>query len=195
MSYGLTVYRVDAAKITSLFGSKNADLLTRFTGWTLEDIAEDEAENEELRSTQIPFLDYEPHSIWAVRDLIMGHELTLSGAEYAYGYGDLVDLRGTRLDNSLFYPASVEYLSEEIDPELAAAGVNLTLNDLMFGGALVRFPPPEDFPAMGHWTAEKVASSVAPLQAYSGTRPEIAAIRDWCEAAAAAGETIVAFYS
>ena len=194
MSYGLMVYRVKAARITSLYGSKDVDLLKRITGWSLENFATNEEKVERLRAEAESYFDYQPHPIWAVRDLIMGRKMTFSGAEYGYGYEYLMGQLGSLLNNSLFYPMSFEYAEAELDPELEAAGTSLRMSSLLFGGALISFPPPDDFPAFGYWSAEKVASSVAPLQAYSSTRPEIAAIRKWCEAAASKGQTIVGFY-
>ena len=194
MSYGIMAYRVNAGKVISLCGSKDAALLGQIAGWTPAMFAAGEAENEAMRGEDIEDFDEGPDPAWAVRDLVMGLPLTRSGAEYGYGYEAIIRSLGEPLDNGLFYPASVEYLRDTVDPELTAAGVSLRTEDLVFGYPLVDFPTPDDFPMVGSWSATAVAASVAPLRAYSGQMREIAAIREWCEAAAAEGETIVGIY-
>ena len=66
------------------------------------------------------------------------------------------------------------------------------MDDLIFGGAPVSFPPPDDFPAIGYWSAENVAANVEPLRA--GTTDEVRTVAKWTAQAAAAGWGIVGFY-
>lgn len=66
------------------------------------------------------------------------------------------------------------------------------MTDLVFNGAPVAFPAPDDFPSIGHWTAAQVAANVEPLRAAAGA--ECKAVARWLGEAAAAGRGVVGFY-
>ena len=111
----------------------------------------------------------------------MVEEKTLDGHLYGYAFKSIVEFCGQTLDNGPFYPSPVEHLAETVDPAIKATGANVSMYRLVFRGAPVSFPRPDEFPMIGYWTAGEVAASNAPLQLSSGTgvSAEVGSLAQW----------------
>lgn len=188
MSYGLMAYSVDIDKLQESCGSGNDALRRAISGRFKNYIA---STNEQLGYANDRG---EPSVFLAIRHLIMGDEQNLDRALYAYGFKYIVEYFGKFLDNSLFYPASYDFLLDEVGAQLTNAGATVKMFDLLNCRAPVSFPRPDDFPSYGYWSAESVATSVRPLETYSGKTEELESIQQWLEFAASRGEGIVGYY-
>lgn len=188
MSYGLMVYSVNLDTVRQRFGSGDEavyrTLLEREEDaiYSAGDLFEDWKEDDD----EIGFT--------ALHHLVFDEEKTLPGGLYAYVYKAVIKSYGTSLDNGPFYPASMEYLQENVQAALAATGATLRLNELILGQTLVRFPTPDDWPLCGLWEAEAVAQAAPLVQAATNPALEVAAIGEWLTLASARGDGIVGFY-
>jgi hypothetical protein len=186
MGNGVMAYAVDIDKLVALCGSQDDRMRRAISGRFRERIYRT---NDQLGWSNERD---EPSVFTAIKHLIMGEEKTLEGAMYGYGFEFIVEFSGQFLDNGLFYPCPSRHLSETVDVELADVGATISMIDLIFGGAPVSFPSPDDFPAIGHWTADQVARNVEPLRA--GSSAELKTIAKWLDQAAATGRGVVGFY-
>jgi hypothetical protein len=186
MGYGVMAYAVDIDAVQTLCGSGDDQRRRAICGRFRDDIARlnDDFDLSNDRGADNLFT--------AIGQLVMGGEKTLDGYLYGYGFKYIVEFFGRFLDNRPFYPCPSSYLSEQVDPAIEATGATLRMSDLIFAGAPVPFPPPDDFPAIGYWTADDVAVNVEPLRA--GTTDEVRTVAGWTAQAAADGRGIVGFY-
>ena len=65
---------------------------------------------------------------------------------------------GTEMERSWPQIARSYLWFREIDAALAALHIELNLTDLLCRGPLFNIPTPDDFPALGWWTADDVAA-------------------------------------
>lgn len=186
MSYGVMAYAVDIDKLVALCGSGDDRMRRAISGRFRADI---QRTNDNLGWSNERG---EPSVFTAINHLVMGEEQTLDGAMYGYAFKVIVEFSGRFLDNGPFYPCPSRYLSETVDVELAGVGATIRMSDLVFRGAPVSFPSPDDFPAIGHWTSDQVAANVEPLRAGSST--ELKTIAKWLDEATASHRGVVGFY-
>lgn len=186
MGYGVMAYSVDIDKLVALCGSGDDKMRRMISGKYRESIYRT---NDQLGWSNERG---EPSVFTAIKHLVMGEEMTLKGTMYGYGFKYIVEFSGRFLDNGPFCPCSSGYLSDTVDVELAEVGAAVSMSDLIFGGAPVSFPAPDDFPAIGHWTAEQVAGSAESVR--SGSSEELKTISTWLDQAAAQGRGVVGFY-
>ncbi|MEV4513240.1 hypothetical protein AB0K00_30225 [Dactylosporangium sp. NPDC049525] len=186
MGYGVMAYRVDIDKLSALCGSGDNQMRRVICGRFRTDIARlnDDLDCSNDRGA--------PSVFTAIEHLVMGGDKTLPGHLYGYGFKYMVEFSGRFLNNEHFYPCPSSYLDSTVDPALKATGAGITMSDLIFRGAPVDFPSPDDFPAIGYWTADEVAAAAEPLRA--GTTDEVRAIAAWTADAAAERKGIVGFY-
>jgi len=186
MGYGVEAYTVDIDVVRAVCGGGDDQRRQAICGRFRDDIARihDELGLSNDRGAGNLFT--------AIGQLVIGGEKPLDGYLYGYGFKYVVEFFGRFLDNGPFYPCPSSYLAEHVDPAIKATGATLSMDDLIFGGAPVSFPPPDDFPAIGYWSAENVAANVEPLRA--GTTDEVRTVAKWTAQAAAAGWGIVGFY-
>ncbi|GIG64433.1 DUF7691 family protein [Phytomonospora endophytica] len=186
MGYGVMAYSVDIDKLVALCGSGDDRMRRVISGKSRESIYRT---NDQLGLSNERG---EPSVFTAINHLILGEEMTLEGYMYGYAFKYIVEFSGRFLSNGPFYPCSSDYLSDTVDAELAEVGASVRMTDLIWDGAPVSFPRPDDFPMIGHWTAEQVAASVEPVRA--GTSEELKTIGTWLDQSAAQGRGIVGFY-
>ncbi|MEV4133206.1 hypothetical protein AB0J72_13685 [Dactylosporangium sp. NPDC049742] len=186
MGYGVMAYRVDIDRLAALCGSGDNQARRAICGRFRTDIAR---LNDDLDCSNDRG---EPSVFTAIEHLVMGGDKTLPGHLYGYGFKYMVEFSGRFLDNSLFYPCPSSYLDSTVDPALKATGATITMSDLIFRGAPVSFPSPDDFPSIGYWTAAAVAAAAEPLKA--ATTDEARAVAAWTATAAAEQKGIVGFY-
>ncbi|MBW4620492.1 MAG: hypothetical protein KME17_14210 [Cyanosarcina radialis HA8281-LM2] len=188
MSYGLMAYSVNIDKLKESCGSGDDSLRRAISGRFKNDIA---STNQQLGYSNDRG---EPSVFLAIRDLIIGDERNLDRVLYAYGFKYIVEFFGKFLDNNLFYPASYDFLVEEVGANLSETGATVEMFKLLNCYLPVSFPTPDDFPLYGYWSAERVAASVEPLAAFPEKTEELKAIQKWLEFAALKGEGIVGYY-
>ncbi|HEY1178784.1 MAG TPA: hypothetical protein VGF17_21740 [Phytomonospora sp.] len=186
MGYGVMAYSVDIDKLVALCGSGDDRMRRVISGKSRESIYRS---NDELGWSNERG---EPSIFMAINHLVLGEEMTLPGVMYGYAFKYIVEFSGRFLDNGPFYPCSSDYLSDTVDAELARVGATVRMNDLVFGGAPVAFPSPDDFPLIGYWSAEQVAESAEPVR--SGTSEELKTIATWLDHAAPQGRGVIGFY-
>ncbi|BCJ76315.1 hypothetical protein CS0771_58590 [Catellatospora sp. IY07-71] len=186
MGYGVMAYAVDIDKLVALCGSGDDRTRRAVSGRFRDRI---QRLNDDLGWSNERG---EPSVFTAINHLVLGEQPTLDGAMYGYAFKFLVEFSGRFLDNRPFYPCRSHYLSDTIDPELAALGAGIRMSGLIFGGAPVAFPSPDDFPAIGHWTAAQVAADAERLREASTI--ELKTISGWLDEAAATGRGVVGFY-
>lgn len=186
MGYGVMAYSVDIDGLVALCGGGDDRMRRVISGKYREDIyrANDELGWSNERG--------EPSIFMAINHLVLGQEMTLPGVMYGYAFKYIVEFSGPFLDNGPFYPCSSQYLSDTVDAELAEVGATVRMSDLIYGGAPVSFPSPEDFPLIGYWSAEQVAESVEPVRVGAGE--ELKTIGKWLDQSAARGRGVVGFY-
>jgi hypothetical protein len=186
MGYGVMAYRVDIDKLRALCGSGDNQMRRVICGRFRADITRlnDDLDCSNDRGA--------PSVFTAIEHLVMGGDKTLPGHLYGYGFKYIVEFSGRFLNNSHFYPCPSSYLDSTIDPALKATGAGITMSDLIFRGAPVDFPSPDDFPSIGYWTADEVAAAADPLR--TGTTDEVRAVAAWTAEAAVEHKGIVGFY-
>jgi hypothetical protein len=187
MSYGLMVYSVDIDKVLSACGSGDDGLRRAISGRFRDRIADT---NDQLGYSNERG---EPSVFEAIRHLILGQDKSLDSALYGYGLKYIVEFYGRFLDNSLFYPAPMEFITGEVGGKLADTGAVVKMSDLVYASP-IQLPRPDDFPLYGHWTAADVAQSAAPVRTYADKTPELQAIEGWLTYAEDNGEGIVGYY-
>jgi len=189
MGYGLAVYAVDLDAVAAACGSGDDKVRRMISGRFRRDIY---STNDQLGWSN----DRGADSVFeAIRHLIMGaDDMRLPGAMYGYAYKYIIEFHGRFLANDRFMPARQSWVSETIQPQLAAAGVALNLDALYYGGAPVSFPSPDDFPGYGCWRRDAIAAALPILRAQPDLSPELAQIADWLSQAAAENKDLAAFY-
>jgi hypothetical protein len=186
MGYGVMAYAVDIDTVTAQCGSGDNQLRRAVCGRFRADISRS---NDEF---DLPGDRGAPNIFTAIEHLIMDGEKTLDGYLYGYGFEYIVRFSGQFLANNPFYPCPSQYLTDTVDPDLKATGATLRMDDLIFRGAPVPFPAPGDFPAIGYWTADEVASNATSVQ--SGTSEKVRTVAAWAALAADRSQGIVGFY-
>lgn len=126
MSYGLMVYSVDINKLISVCGSQDDALRRTISGRFKRDIA---STNDQLAYSNERG---EPSVFMAIQHLIMGNDKTLDGALYACAFEYINRHFGKFLDNNLFYPCSMNFLTEEVNSHLTTAGTTLDMGNLLY---------------------------------------------------------------
>lgn len=190
MSYGVMAYAVDIDKVKALCGSGDNQTRRAVCGRFRADISRT---NEYF---DLPGDKGAPNLFTAIEHLVMGGDKPLRGYLYGYGFKYIVEfLAGRMLDNGPLYPCNSTYLFDTVDPALKATGADLSTSDLIYGGAPVSFPAPDDFPGIGYWSAEEVAAAEEPLRTVGDdTIEQVRAIADWVTRAKSRGQGIIGFY-
>ena len=188
MGYGTMVYSLDFAAHRASLDSGDDKLRRMISGRFRRDI---QRLNEELDWSNERGA---PNVFEAIRHLLMGGPKELPGAMYGYGYKFIVEFQGRFLPNDRFYPCRSSYQEEELQPQLDALDLGLRLDRLNFGGALADFPPPMDFPGIGHWDPDEIARARPLLDAATGLSPELEQVRGWLRQAHDAGHGLIGFY-
>ncbi len=164
MSYTLRVYQLTFDSLIQMCGSKNATLLSNLT----ERFAREIDENADYFQSEIEA--GAPTLAEALHTLIMGSEMqTAYGFQYAYAYELLCKSNGDLFPNEAFSDCDSQWLTQ-IDDTLQGLGLNAHITDLCYGSALIKFPRPDDFPAMGSMYPAKV---LATYEALAQCTPEL----------------------
>jgi hypothetical protein len=156
MSTAVYVYSVPADRLRAAPGSRDKELLAAIPDLegffeTIDEIAEDLDEEEER---PLPCAS-------AYRQIVNG-EPYADGVAYVYGYAyeGLCMALGAETERSWTQIARSHIWFKDIDVALAALRIQLKITDLLYRGPLIQIPTPDDFPALGWWTAGEVAAAV-----------------------------------
>jgi hypothetical protein len=162
MSTAVYVYSVPADQLRAAPGSKDKQLLAvgrklKDFFETIDEIAEDLDEDEEERP---------PKCAAAYRQIVNGEPYAEGfGYVYGYAYEGLCMALGAETERSWTQIARSYDWFKEINAALAALRIKLKITDLLGRGPLIDIPTPDDFPALGWWTADDVAAAAIAFKA------------------------------
>jgi hypothetical protein len=162
MSTAVYVYSVPVDQLRAAPGSKDEELLDAaldLEGFfeTIDEIAENFDDDDERGRP--------PECAAAYRQIVNGEPYADDfGYVYGYAYEGLCMALGAETERSWTQIARSYDWFREIDAALAALGVGLKVTDLVGRGALIDIPTPDDFPALGWWTADEVAAAATAFE-------------------------------
>lgn len=179
MSRSLVVYAVDFAKVIAAAGSGDTALVDRLAPPGSPPVYA-AAVAELIHSGVPPFRSPAP--------------------ELAFAQEALCRELGRALDNAAVSAADLRTL-EAIDIEVAALGLGVSLETLMYGGGPIRVLPwPDDFPSCGRWSTVDVTAALHAYRRAAPTHPKpevdavFAAIGEWLEIASDMQAGLAGFY-
>ncbi|MFI5804733.1 hypothetical protein [Streptomyces sp. NPDC051561] len=170
MSYSLSLYLVDPAKVRGVVGSGD-DKLRRMMGGAFK--------------TQFPHDDdYFSHEIErgaptrydALRAVIAGGPFVEEFAwQYGYAYEMVCRFHGRSLFNNCFSPFRSGWL-EEVDKGLVALGIRaVEISGFSYSSLPGELPRPDFVPGYGEWSAQECSSA---LKQWEASTPEQRAALD-----------------
>lgn len=201
MSFDVLAVAVDLERVNAAIGSNDLQLVAQIAEEFADDLAQTEDLQEELLDEgQGPYLAAE-----ALRDLIAGGPYRPdAGLSYYFCFEILCRHFGDTLDNDLWTDFKPKWLVA-VQDGLVQAGVpedSLTVARLMFCGPTVDVPYPEDYPNLGYFTKDEVATAYAALAKADLARVEdgevraaIEQLRSWLEECAESGRDLVCAYA
>jgi hypothetical protein len=190
MGYGLMVYAIDIDRLQAVCGSGDIELYEAIVDRYRSDIAS--------VNTALDLESYhqsDPSIFEGIRHLIMGLPKNFDGAIYGYSVEFIVKYFGTFLDNSMFYPCDLNFLSDTIGDR----SIGISIDNLIFRRPITGLPFPDDFPMYGHISNSEVAN-VADLfrnilEEYKDREmDELACIAGWFQFAADRQLGLVGYY-
>src|SRR5262249_10296847 len=143
MSTAVYVYSVPVDRLRDVQGSKDKKLLTaarKLKGFfdTIDEIAEDLFDDEDEKP---------PSCATAYKQIVNGEEFDKEyGYVYGYAYEGLCRVLGAETKESWTAISQSYDWFEDIDKELAKLQIKLKVTDLLYRGAVLDIPKPEDFP-------------------------------------------------
>lgn len=180
MSSAINVYAVSLERLKEVVGSRDQAMIDAIV----------EAHEDFLDSIDEIDEDLELTCADAVAKLING-ELSEEVPGYLYGYAieAICAHIGEELPNICPIAGASDWI-EEVDALLERKGIPVGLNQLVYGGAPVPIPEPDDYPFIGKWTPTELPAAKAAFAGADLTDvdPEMAEtmqqIRNWVEAGA-----------
>lgn len=166
MSYGVHAFAVDFGELKAALGSKDGHLLAQVLANFATDIERMDADDVENEL---------PPTAEVLRRMIFGeayHEERWVGFKYGYALEYLCWHLGEFLDNSQWSSMHGDWF-ETVDAALAQAGVSpavFSTAKLVYRGAPVPIPEPDDFPGIGYLTREEIPAVAAALDAADWSR-------------------------
>jgi hypothetical protein len=205
MSTAVYVYSVPADRLRAIPGFNDKQLLdyvSELEGFfeTIDEIRADFDEEEEQP----------PECEQAYRQIVKGQPYTEAfGYVYGYAYEAICMAIGTETEPSWTQIARSYDWFKDIDRALAELKIKLKVTDLLYRGPLIDIPRPDDFPALGWWTADEVAEAARVFQSFDLSKvgkktakkvkpvaDAIEDIRSWITVAAGrAGEWLIGVHS
>ena len=160
MSYSLSLYAVDLARVREAVGSGDQKLRRMVGGRFKGDMArDDDWFSYEIRNGA-------PTRYEALRAVIDGGPFEEAHAfQYAYAYQMLCRFHGRPLDNGSFSPFRGRWL-DAVDEGLASLGVKaVSVAEFGSGSPPPPLPRPDDLPGYGEWSAEQCREGLAQWEA------------------------------
>ncbi|MFF0744666.1 hypothetical protein ACFYVL_30130 [Streptomyces sp. NPDC004111] len=199
MSYSLSLYLVDPAKVRAVIGSGD-DKLRRMMGgaYKSEFPRDDDYFDSEIERGA-------PKRYDALCAVIAGGPFEEEHAwQYGYAYEMVCRFFGRHLNNNSFSPFRGAWL-EEVDKGLARLGITaVEITEFNYGSVPSPLPRPDFVPNYGEWSAEQCATALTQWRASTPEQraeldPEVLeaveSIVDWLERAAAKeGAGVVGFF-
>lgn len=209
MGYGFMAYAVDLDAARKAFGSKDENLLAVvIESQDLED--EEDDDDDEDDEVSLPT---------ALRQIIMGERFDKDSAhQYGYAFKELCGHHGEFLPNDMMCGTGSEFndILDKVLDRLKVPAKLFRVNDhLVNRKDPVPLPKRDDFPYIGHLTADEAKAVAAALsaldpdavtEAASGFKTRRGAIEpgdvaeylteiaDWCQTCADGGRALVTFY-
>ena len=192
MSSGINVYAVTLERLKQVVGSRDQAAIDAIVKGHEDFLSSIDDIDEEAELTCAD----------AVAELING-DLSEDAPGYLYGYAveAICSHVGEELPNVCPIAGASDWI-EEVDALLEDKGIPVRLNGLVYGGSPVSIPEPDDYPFIGKWTTDELASAKTAFESADLTNvdPEMAEtlqqMRGWIEAAAKKpGVSIVGFLS
>ncbi|MCX5207144.1 hypothetical protein OG897_37785 [Streptomyces sp. NBC_00237] len=160
MSYSLSLFLVDPAKVRSVIGSGD-DKLRRMMGGRFK---AEFPRHDDYFASEIE--QGAPTRYDALRAVIAGGPFDERfGFQYGYAYEMVCRFHGRWLDNSGFSPFRGSWL-ETVDEGLQQIGVTaVEVTDFNYGSLPSELPGPEFVPCYGEWSAEDCQKALAQWEA------------------------------
>lgn len=195
MGYGIMPFSVKLARVERAFGSRDAALAAEVTGAFEAIFEQDDCEEDD---------EGEPTLEEALHEVVEGRPLREG---YGHKYGHVLKLLcwhfGEHLPNAHFSAMHHDW-ADQVDGELIGAGVPEEAfglkRHLMYRGAPVAIPEPDDFPFIGYLKAAEVGPALRALRAadFAELSPEVRdaveELRGWLEACSRGAFDLVSFY-
>jgi hypothetical protein len=191
MSYGLMVYAVNIEQLQAVCGGGDMALYAQI----VERFGAEMGEQDRQFGHQI-YHQSDPSMAAGLRQLLLtGRGNAFDGYIYGYALEYIVRFLGKRLNNQLFYPCEINFLSATIGNRLTG----VQIDNLIFRGLLMDVTYPDDFPLYGHLTAAEVTTAAAQLQDVLADYAdqdldELAWIAAWLQYAADRNQGLVGYY-
>jgi hypothetical protein len=135
----------------------------------------------------------------AVLALIDGARLNFDAPTLIHGFERLCSHLGQQLPNGNISPAPYSYM-DEVDNAITQREFPLLLSTLMMAGAPVQLPASDDFPCVGHASADDVKSAASWLKTnalVADNDPVLDGalydISEWVEFASSRGDMLIGF--
>src|SRR5262249_27225369 len=107
----------------------------------------------------------------AYKQIVNGEEYNEEyGYVYGYAYEGLCRALGAETKETWTGIWQSYDWFKDIDKALAKQKIKLKVTDLLYRGALIDIPIPEDFPGLGWWTADEVSKAIAAFNALDGKK-------------------------
>jgi len=206
MSYGITPIAVSLAKVEGVIGPQKAGgLFGRLFGTSHASLLKEIKRRFSYRFEQDDVDEEgEPTLEQALADLLAGSDLDESyGHKYAYAFELLCDHFGDFLDNSAWSAMRTEW-AEQVEGAMKKAGIAedaiSVSSHLMFRGAPISIPTPDDFPFVGFLRRGEIdnaaqAIDTADLSSMDEeVRESVEQLREWCDRCRELERDLVCFY-
>jgi hypothetical protein len=160
MSFGLSLYLVDLARVRGAVGSGDVKLRRMIGGRFKAQLAHDD----EWFATEIE--DGAPSRYDALRAVIDGGPFDdRHGFQYGYAYKMICEFHGRFLFNNHFSPFRSGWL-ERVDEGFRELGIKAVgVTDFMYGAPPSPLPRPSDLPGYGEWSTEQCGEALAQWEA------------------------------
>jgi hypothetical protein len=210
MGYCCTPFRIDFTRLDGVRGSRDKALLERVDEHLSQFIPDEMMPPLHVRLIGRVYAGEDPHPyvakmrvLDAAWHIMKGARLRpWRGAEYAEALNAICWLLGTLMANAEVAPAAIQHFNA-VDDVLRERGLadQVSMLQLIFGGAPLDLPPAEDFPSVGHLTPRAVHDAHRSLStqdwstAPDEVRPTLERLSSWVADASASREGIVCFYA
>jgi hypothetical protein len=154
MSYALTVYLVPKDRLHAVFGKNDAALFEEARTHLADRLAN---YDQQMDAPDLDTYDVDLSHADALREIFTGQFTPyVNGARYGWAFECLCKFLGEPLSNRGFSPCKFEWY-ETLDRYLQQHQVSLRFSDLI-GDLPLPIPRADDWPCVGHWTADHAAA-------------------------------------
>lgn len=205
MSYGITPIAVSIDKVESVMRQrKSGGVFGHLIGSPSAKVSNTIKQRFAYRFEQDDADDDEPTLEQALTDLLAGNDLNpWYGHKYAYAFELLCQHFGELLDNSAWSLIRSEW-AVQVRDAMSQAGVDhgtfSMTGHLMYRGAPISIPPPDDFPFIGFLRKEEIGKALRAIDSADLTKMDeeveesVVEIRGWLDHCWQLNCDLVCFY-